>query len=197
MTGRTSRRSSGGLNTEQADLRALWSARITASASIPRRRSPGPPRARGRHAETTPTLALGGRLRSQRELDGLVPRHRSSFVEGSRGSRLAEPGTGWVEVALAPCLGQRGGMGYAKLLPLRVDGSLEAKGVFVSSEAGGGEGETEDLNGLLHHVSNYERGSQGAQPVLLGKGVVPPEHGAVGEVVIAGDHARDVFALPR
>src|SRR6266480_2923938 len=166
-------------------------------AHIPRRRSPGPPRARGRHAETTPTLALGGRLRSQRELDGLVPRHRSSFVEDLVGPRLAEPGTGWAEVALAPCLGQRGGMRYAELLPLRVDGSLAAKGVFVSSEAGGGEGETEDLNGLLHHVSNYERGSQGAQPVLLGKGVVPPEHGAVGEVVIAGDHARDVFALPR
>ena len=48
-------------------------------------------------------------------------------------------------------------MGYAELLPLRADGSLEAKGVFFSSEAGGGEGETEDLNGLLHHVSNYER----------------------------------------
>ena len=127
----------------------------------------------------------------------MVPRHPSSFVEGSRCSRLAEPGTGWVEVALAPCLGQRGGMEDAELLPLRVDGSLEAKGVFVSSETGGGEGETEDLNGLLHHVSNCERGFEGAQPVLLGEGVVAPVHGAVGEVVIAGDHGRDVFGFPR
>jgi hypothetical protein len=43
-----------------------------------------------------------GRLLSQRELDGLVPRHGSSFVEGSAGSRFAEPGTGCAEVALAP-----------------------------------------------------------------------------------------------
>jgi hypothetical protein len=42
---------------------------------------------------------------SQCELDGLVPRHGSSFVEGSAGSRLAEPGAGWNEVALAPRLG--------------------------------------------------------------------------------------------
>ena len=88
-------------------------------------------------------------------------------------------------------------MGYSELLPLRVDRSLEAKGVVVSSEACGGEGETEDLNGLLRDVSNDKRGSEGAQPVLLGEGVVPTEHGAVGEVVIGGDHARDVFALPR
>src|SRR5207249_6221086 len=108
----------------------------TASVSIPRTSRVVARRVRlapSSACETTPTLGSGGRRLSQPELDGLVPRHRSSFVEGSRGSRLAEPGTGWVEVALAPGLGQRGGMGYAELLPLRVDGSLEAKGVFVSS----------------------------------------------------------------
>src|SRR5215211_5636023 len=41
-------------------------------------------------------------FRRECELDGLFPRHRSSFVEGSVGSRLAEPGTGRAEVALAP-----------------------------------------------------------------------------------------------
>jgi hypothetical protein len=45
-------------------------------------------------------------------------------------------------------------MRYSELLPLRVDRSLEARGVVVSSEACGGEGETEDLNGLLRDVSN-------------------------------------------
>ena len=64
-------------------------------------------------------------------------------------------------------------MGYSELLPPRVDRSLEAQGVVVSSEACGGEGETEDLNGLLRDVSNDKRGSEGAQPVLLGEGVVP------------------------
>jgi hypothetical protein len=88
-------------------------------------------------------------------------------------------------------------MGYTELRPFRVDGSLEVKGVFVSSEPRGGEGETEDLNCLLHHVSNCERGFEAAQPVLLGDGVVPPVHGAVGEVVIARDHERDVFAVAR
>src|SRR5439155_17373936 len=162
-----------------------------------RTKTEDPASRRRRRAKRRQHLPLGGRLLSQRELDGLVPRHRSSFVEGGVGSRLAEPGTGWVEVALAPCLGQRGGMGYAELLPLRVDGSLEAKGVFVSSEAGGGEGETEDLNGLLHQVSNCERGSEGAQPVLLGEGVVPPVDGVGGEGGIGGGHARDVFGRPR
>jgi len=76
-------------------------------------------------------------------------------------------------------------MGYSELLPLRVDRSLEAKGVVVSSEACGGEGKTEDLNGLLRKVSNDERGFERAQPVLLGEDVVPTEHGAVREVVIA------------
>ena len=133
---------------------------------------------------------------SERELDGLVPRHRSSFVEGSAGSRLAEPGTGCAEVALAPGLEEREeGEGSAELLPFRVDGSLEAEGVFVSSEAGGGQGETEDLDGLLHHVFACERGFEGAQPVLLGEGVVPPVHGAVGEVVIRRAHVHDVFAV--
>src|SRR5437899_1267380 len=56
-------------------------------------------------------------LRRECELDGLVPRHRSSFVEGSAGSLFAEPGTGWAEVALAPGLGERWGMGHAELLP--------------------------------------------------------------------------------
>src|SRR5207249_10795008 len=113
----------------------------TASVSIPRTSRVVARRVRlapSSACETTPTLASGGRLLSQRELDGLVPRHRSSFVEGSVGSRLAEPGTGWVEVALAPCLGERWGMGYTELLPFRVDGSLEAEGVLVASEAGGG-----------------------------------------------------------
>src|SRR4051812_20666654 len=81
-------------------------------------------------------------LRRECELDGLVPRHRSSFVEASAGSRLAEPGTGCAEVALAPGReGREEGEG-SELLPFRLDGSLEAKCVFVSSEAGGGEGET-------------------------------------------------------
>jgi hypothetical protein len=44
-------------------------------------------------------------LLSQCELHGLVPCHGSSVVEGSAGSRLAEPGAGWNEVALAPRLG--------------------------------------------------------------------------------------------
>ena len=87
--------------------------------------------------------------------------------------------------------------GSAELLPFRVDGSLEAERVFVSSEAGGGQGEAEDLDGLLHHVFACERGFEGAQPVLLGKGVVPPVHGAVGEVVIRRAHVHDVFAVAR
>jgi len=44
-------------------------------------------------------------LRRECELDGLFPRHGSSFVKGGVGSRLAEPGTGRGEVALAPGLG--------------------------------------------------------------------------------------------
>src|SRR5438045_3350753 len=92
-------------------------------------------------------------LRCECELEGLVPRHRSSFVEDSAGSRLAEPGTGCAKVALAPGPEEREeGEGSAELLVVRVDGSLEADRFFVSSEAGGGEGETQDLYRLLHHV---------------------------------------------
>jgi len=73
----------------------------------------------------------------------LVPRHGSSFVEGSGGSRLAEPGTGCCEVALAPGPEEREeGEGSTELRVFRVDGSLEVDRVFVSSEAGGGEGWT-------------------------------------------------------
>jgi hypothetical protein len=60
-------------------------------------------------------------------------------------------------------------MGNAELLPFRVDGSFETECVFVSSKPGGGKGETEDLDGLLHHVSNSERGFERPQPVLLGR----------------------------
>src|SRR3954447_21933584 len=128
-------------------------------------------------------------LRRECELDGLVPRHRSTFVEDSAGSRLAEPGTGCAEVALAPSPEEREeGEGSAELLVFRVDSSLEADSVLVSSEAGGGERETEDLYRLLHHVFTCERGFEGAQPVPLGEGVVPPVHGAVSEVVIPRAH---------
>ena len=48
-------------------------------------------------------------LRRESELDGLVPRHCSSFVEGSVGSRLAKPGTGRAYVARAPRLPEREG----------------------------------------------------------------------------------------
>ena len=51
------------------------------------------------------------------------------------------------------------------------------------------------LDGLLHHVFACEPGFEGAQPVLLGEGVVPPVHGAVGEEVIRGAHVHDVFAV--
>src|SRR6266511_4419750 len=201
MTGRTSRRSSGGRTQKRLICRHFVCADNSLGehpVHIPRRRSPRPPRARCRRAEATSTLALGSRRLSQHEPDGLVPRHRSSFVEGSAGSRLPEPDTGCAEVALAPGLEEREGRGgYAELVPFRVDGSLEAKRFFVSSEAGGGEGETEDLDGLLHHVSNREHRFEGAQPVLLGEVVVPPVHGAVGEVVIRRAHAPDVFAVAR
>jgi len=109
MIGRTSRRSSG-RERRGGGLQALPPRRQQPGehpVHIPRRLSPCPARApaRGRRAEATSTLALDGRLLSQRELDGLVPRHRASFVRGSVGSRLAEPGTGRGEVALAPGLG--------------------------------------------------------------------------------------------
>src|SRR5712691_6120675 len=88
-------------------------------------------------------------------------------------------------------------MGYAKLLPFRGDGALETECVFVSSEAGGCEGETEDLDGLLHDVCDSERGFEGTEPVLLGEGIVAPVHGAVAEVVVRRAHAPDVFAVAR
>src|SRR5215204_3102893 len=132
-------------------------------------------------------------LRRECELDGLVPRHGSSFVEGGAGSRLAEPGAGCAEVALAPGRVEReDGEGSAELLVFRVDGSLEVERVFVSSEASGGQGETVDLDRLLHHVFACERGFESAQPVLLGEGVVPPVHCAVGEEVIRRAHVHDI-----
>ena len=67
---------------------------------------------------------------------------------------------------------------------LRLDNSFEAHRVLVSSEAGGGHGETEDLGDLARHGSRREGGFEGAQAVLLGEGVIPPVHGAVGEEVI-------------
>ena len=76
-------------------------------------------RAQASHPLTAELLRSGTRRRRasrrgdrgscQRELDGLVPRHRSSFVEGSAGSRLAEPGAGCAEVALAPGSHRTGG----------------------------------------------------------------------------------------
>src|SRR5438876_9036213 len=73
-------------------------------------------------------------LRRESELDGLIPRHGSSFVEGSGGSRLAEPGAGCAEVALAPGRIEREeGEDSAELRIFRVDGSLEAERLFVSS----------------------------------------------------------------
>ena len=41
-----------------------------------------------------------------------------------------------------------------------------------------------------------ERDFEGVQAVLLGEDVVPPVHGAVGEVVIRRAHVDDVFAVP-
>jgi len=95
-------------NTEEADLQALRPRR-----QRPRRASRAHPassfavsasRVVGARKRRV-TLASAGRLLSQCELDGLVPRHGSSLVESSAGSRLAEPGPGWNEVALAPRLG--------------------------------------------------------------------------------------------
>src|SRR5690348_5979921 len=88
-------------------------------------------------------------------------------------------------------------MGDAELLTFRVNSSLEAQRVFVASEPGGGEGEAEDLDGLLHHVSDCEHGFEGAQTVLLGKGVIAAVHGAVTEVVVCRAHIRNVFAVAR
>src|SRR5262249_52787554 len=132
-----------------------------------------------------------------RELDGLVPRHCLPVVEGDRGSWLAEPGVGRSEGALAPSLREWWRVIYAELLPFGSDGAFEVKGVLVSSEAGGREGETQDLNGLLHHVANCERRFEGAEPVLLGEGVVPQVHRAVGEIVVGRNHAPDVLAVAR
>src|SRR5215510_6353061 len=87
-------------------------------------------------------------------------------------------------------------MSDAELVPFRVDGSLETERVFVSSEPGSGEGETQDLDGLLHHVSDRERSFERAHPVLLSKGVVTPVHGAVAEVVVRRAHVPNVFAPP-
>src|SRR5438093_7459458 len=129
-----------------------------------------------RHFSAVQTRALRTR---QRELNRLIPRHRASFGEGGVRSLLPESRAGRAEVALAPRLRQRRGMGYAQLPPLCLDGSLEAKRVLVSSEAGCGEGETEDLDRLLHHVSEWEHCLMGAKSVLLGEVVVPLVYGAV------------------
>ena len=72
-----------------------------------------------------------------------MPRQPTAVTRGH-----AEPGTGRGEVALAPDPGQRRSVRYAELAPFRVNGSLEAKRVVVSSEPGGREGETEDLDGF-------------------------------------------------
>jgi hypothetical protein len=74
-------------------------------------------------------------------LDSLVPSHLSTLFEVDGRSRLAEPGMGSTEVALAAGLDDPRASSDAEFFPGRLDSSLEAKSILVSSEARQGHGE--------------------------------------------------------
>ncbi len=138
---------------------------------------------------------LPARLLASHELDSLVPAHLSTLFEEGGRSRLAESGAGAAEVALAPGLDDPRASCDAELFPSRVDSSLEAKGVLVSSEGRQGHGEPEHLKGLADYVSFPDRELEVAGVVSRGKRVVPPVHGTVGEVMIDSGALRP--AAPR
>ena len=91
---------------------------------------------------------------------------------------------GSAEVALAPGLDDPRANPDPELFPSRVDGSLEAKSVFVSSEACQGHGEPEHFKGLADYISVPDPELEVAGVVSGGKHVVLPVHGTVGEVMI-------------
>src|SRR5262249_54275868 len=109
-------------------------------------------RSGGRRPDTPPCHRSNDFVRSvvgllaERELDGLRPRHRPPFFEGSGRSRLAEPRAGCAEVTLAEALEYSRPGADLQLLPSRFDGAFEVNCILVSSETAGDHGETEDFD---------------------------------------------------
>src|SRR5215831_13070912 len=127
--------------------------------------------------------ASASALLPEREVDGLLPRHRSPCFEGSSRPRLAEPRAGCAEVTLAKALEDSRPGADLQLLPSRFDGAFEVNCILVSSETPGDHGETEDFDDLPVFVSSREVRFENAQTVLLRQRVVASVLSTVREVV--------------